>query len=111
MRSDPDILEYCLGDDDEYLIIATDGFWNELRLEEIQRIISEVKMAMNYGSNPQFVCEKLMEEAMKTKLGKQRRDNMTIIVADLKKHLEMEKLHSVQTLTQKNFFFPNEILE
>jgi len=30
MRADPDVLEHVISDDDEYLLMGTDGVWNEL---------------------------------------------------------------------------------
>ena len=57
--------------------------------------------------NSKIICEKLIEEAMKnSRSSKLKRDNMTLVVADLRKYAEIEK---IQQKKQSNcYFFNNE---
>ena len=56
--------------------------------------------------NSQIICEKLIEEAVKSsQSGKFKRDNMTLVVADLIKYAEIEK---IQQKIQSNYYFFNE---
>jgi len=106
MRSDPDIIEHSVMEDDEYLLLSTDGFWNEMKDDEVEGVINNLKQnAQNFGVNSQMICEKLMDEACgKIRSAKPKRDNMTLIVVDLKKYLEIEKLQTMKTM-QTNYFF------
>ena len=69
----------------------------------INEIKSETKII---ELNSQIICEKLIEEAVKSsQSGKFKRDNMTLVIADLIKYAEIEK---IQQKIQSNYYFFNE---
>jgi protein phosphatase 1L len=73
---EPDIYEYQFTDDDEYIIMGSDGFWKEMDEEET------LKYIRRYGRS-EGLCKYLIEEASSRK--NVNVDNITLIVIDLKK--------------------------
>jgi len=90
--------------------MATDGFWNVLSNDEIENIINSTKASgsIEFNLNPQkMLCERLIDEAYKnSRTSKLSRDNITLVVADLAKHSDIEKIHQQKA----DFFFNNEEL-
>jgi len=72
---EPDILEYDFNTDDEYLLIGSDGFWNEITEQEVVEFIKA------YGKT-EGLSTALVEQITKQK--KYSLDNITLIVIDLK---------------------------
>lgn len=79
ITSEPDILEHKFSENDEYLILASDGFWNEINEKQLLELVK------NYG-NSKGLSKFLVEEAMKKK--EYSIDNITLIVVDIKKYLQ-----------------------
>jgi len=73
---EPDMYEYQFTDDDEYIIMGSDGFWKEMNEEET------LKYTRRYGRG-EGLSKYLIEEATSRK--NFNVDNITLIVIDLKK--------------------------
>ena len=74
----------------------------------MQQLMYEMKfVTKTIEINSKIICEKFIEEAIKNShSSKLKRDNMTLVVADLRKHAEIEKM---QQKKQANcYFFNNE---
>jgi len=91
MSSEPEILEYDIKDDDEYLLIGTDGYWNGLdpqqtleKIKEFQSKQDPKKLSLKILGN--FLMEEACNNIIKTK-----KDNMSLIVIDIKDYLLEEK--------------------
>jgi len=80
ITSEPDILNYKFDSNDEYIILASDGFWNEVNEQEVAGMIK------SFGQT-RGLSKFLVEEVLKRK--HYNIDNITLIVIDLKKYLEM----------------------
>lgn len=84
MSSEPEISVYNIEDQDEYLILATDGFWNGLSPENCTLKIQEFKKSENhFGGDLKGLADFLIEEA-KANI-KTKKDNMTLIIVELNK--------------------------
>jgi len=82
MNSDPEIISYEVADDDEYLILGTDGFWNGLSPEQSVEKIEELNRANGFSGDLKALGDFLLEEAKKNI--KIKKDNMTLLIVDLK---------------------------
>jgi len=83
MSSEPEISVYDIEEQDEYLILGTDGFWNGLSPENCTIKIQEFKKSENHLGDLKALTDFLIEEArgnIKTK-----KDNMTLIIVELGK--------------------------
>ncbi len=72
VSAEPRIVEGTLGRENDFVVVACDGIWDVLTPEEVLRIVRS-------AHNPDRAAEKVVETA----LGRDGRDNMTIVVADL----------------------------
>jgi len=74
VTANPDLNIQVRCPEDEFVILACDGVWDVMSNQEC------IDTVQRYGkigeSNPQFMCEELMEEC----LGKGSRDNMSAVV-------------------------------
>lgn len=84
MSSEPEISSYEISDDDDLLLLGTDGFFNGLNPDQCVEKIEEFKRNENFLSGLRGLGDYLVEEAKANIKGK--KDNMTLIVVDLKEH-------------------------
>jgi len=89
MSSEPDIFVYEITEADDYLILATDGFWNGLNSGQCVEKIEEFKRSENYAPELKALGNFLIEEA-KANI-KIKKDNMTLIIVDLKEFAPKNK--------------------
>jgi len=74
--SDPDVFEYKLGDQDELLLMGSDGFWDLFEKEEVLAMIKD-------KSDMSGLTKYLIEKAKLKK--KWNLDNITLIAIDVQK--------------------------
>ncbi|GAA0167066.1 protein phosphatase [Lithospermum erythrorhizon] len=74
--SEPDVFEFMLSDDDEFLIIACDGLWDVLSNQEAVNI---VRKEMKMHGDPRRCAQELVYQAMR----RDSADNVTVIVVSL----------------------------
>jgi len=80
ITSEPDVLNYKFDSNDEYVILASDGFWNEVDEKEL------ISLVRGFGQT-KGLSSYLVEEVLKRK--HYNIDNITLIVIDLKRYLEL----------------------
>jgi len=78
---EPDVYEYNLDSKDQYIIMASDGFWNEMNEEETVKLI-------NNNKKSQSLSKALVAEAMKKRT--YNVDNISLIVVDVQQLLKGE---------------------
>lgn len=76
VTADPDVTEIALQDDDEFVVVATDGLWDVISSTEVCRI---TRTQLAKGLSPQEVAEKLAEFAVK----RYTTDNVAVVVVEL----------------------------
>jgi len=76
---EPDIMEYKFDKNDEFIIMASDGFWNEISEEESVKLISNQEKSQN-------LSRFLVGEALKKK--QYSIDNISLIAIDIQKLLK-----------------------
>ena len=83
ITSEPHIIHHKLTEEnqDEFLLIATDGLWDVLSPEDAAKIMTEMK---NVPENE--IAEKLYEEAM----SRNSTDNITVAVINLEKRRKLK---------------------
>jgi len=91
---EPDIYNYEIDEDDEYLILASDGLWNELTHDNLLKIIN------NHGKL-EGLSLALMQEATNQK--KLSTDNISLIIIDLKR-LKKHNLREEESAKNKSHF-------
>lgn len=83
MNKEPEIIVHQIHENDEYLILGTDGFWNGLDPEQTLSTIKMLKEKIGYEKlGLKEMGDNLIEEAclnIKTK-----KDNMTLIIINMK---------------------------
>lgn len=77
--SQPDYTKLPRTDDDQYIVIASDGLWDVIRTEDISPLIEDCKK-FNNNSTPQSIAKYLVEVASARKSD----DDITAMVIDLK---------------------------
>lgn len=80
---EPDITELKLTEEDEYLILGSDGFWNEVNEREAIELIRRYQL-------PSGLSKFMVEEAVKDK--NYHVDNITLIVINLKDYFQSRKI-------------------
>ncbi len=80
ISSEPDVLNYKFDSNDEYIILASDGFWNEVDEKELINLVRAFGQTNGLSSH-------LIEEVLKRK--HYNIDNITMIVIDLKRYKEL----------------------
>ncbi len=78
--SQPDYTKLPLTNDDQYIIIASDGLWDVILTEHIPQLIEYCKK-LNNNSTPEDIAKYLVEVA----LARKSDDDITAMVIDLKK--------------------------
>jgi len=76
---EPDIMEHKFDSGDEYIVMASDGFWNEISEEETVKLINTHKKS-------QGLSKVLVGEALKKR--PYNIDNISMIVIDVQKLLK-----------------------
>jgi len=92
MNSEPEILSTKLTEDDEYLILGTDGFWNGLGPEACLKFMQKLNLKKSYTKDLKLLGDALIEEACKNV--KTKKDNMTLIVISIKGYFEKHGFQS-----------------
>ncbi|KAG9129314.1 hypothetical protein Leryth_015688 [Lithospermum erythrorhizon] len=82
--SEPDVFEFMLSDDDEFLIIACDGLWDVLSNQEAVNI---VRKEMKMHGDPRRCAQELVYQAMR----RDSADNVTVIVVSLTSSYDQEE--------------------
>jgi len=76
----PDIRKYELTSDDKFIILATDGFWDQVSSQEAVNFVLQEK-----ESNAKLICKRLTDLVKaRSKLQKCWEDNATILLVKLK---------------------------
>jgi pyruvate dehydrogenase phosphatase len=98
----PDIQVFELTPDDEFIVMATDGLWDFLSPEEVEKVVEsycEDKTKITNSlykktlKKAAFRANLLYEEVGKLPLGQIKRavhDDITIMVVDLKKQIKKD---------------------
>ena len=91
---DPDVVTTTRSEEDEYLLLATDGLWDVLTNEEAYRIIrhtvaSNRAQAVSLEECIQSSANRLTRIA----LDRGSRDNITVILLDLQSDMESLQSH------------------
>lgn len=79
VRPDADITERQLTPTDEYLILATDGLWDEISNKKVASLCAE----WSTQKNVQEIADDLSKLALKTS-----HDNITLVVVDLRPYVK-----------------------
>jgi len=83
MSSEPEIASYKMTEKDEFLFLASDGFWNGLNPETCLQSIKKLSSKKN---DLKTIGDLLIEEACKNV--KTKKDNMTLIIISIKDYFE-----------------------
>ena len=83
LTAEPEVTEYVLGPDDEYLVMASDGVWDVLQGQEVVSIISDTV------KQPAMAAQRLVHTAVNERYSK---DNATAIVCFLQNQSTFERL-------------------
>lgn len=75
---DPDVTEMLLNDEDEFIIIASDGLWDTMPSSVA---VQQARNAFKKGSSAQQVAERLAELAIR----RYTTDNVAVVLVDLRK--------------------------
>jgi len=89
MNSEPEIMVYDITEEDEYLILCSDGFWNGMSPSQCVEKIEEFRRSENYSTELKNLGHFLVDEA-KANI-KIKKDNMTLIIVDLKEFAPKNK--------------------
>jgi len=81
---DPDVTEFNLNSEDEYIVLASDGVWDVMTSFDVCDLIS---MLMEKGVGAQKACDILVQRALV--LGSS--DNVTAIVVDVREQSKLNK--------------------
>ena len=73
--ADPEITRFKLGPEDEFLLIATDGLWDVVKLDESITLVKEIERSKGRAAVPSELCEEALRRGSK--------DNVSIIVVFL----------------------------
>ncbi|KAL7099563.1 hypothetical protein ACP275_09G092100 [Erythranthe tilingii] len=95
VTADPDIVTVELSEDDDFLIIACDGIWDCMTSE---RAVDFVKDQLKTEKKLSVVCEKVLSNCLAPSSGQDGCDNMTMILVQFKKPLEVKKSPSNEEL-------------
>lgn len=79
---EPDIIDYQFHEDDEYLVLGSDGFWNEANEQELCESIKRL-------GNTDDLSKALVDEIVKKK--NYSIDNITLLVVDVKKYVGLKQ--------------------
>lgn len=93
VTASPDILQFSLGSDAEFILLASDGLWDYINSSEA---VAFVRKQLQQHGDVQLACEVLAQEAM----NRMSQDNVSIIIADLGR-TDWQGL----SLQQKNFIY------
>lgn len=77
VKADPHIMEVDLQEDDELLVMASDGLWDYMSNQEV---VDEAKL----HTDPSVAAKALVDEAMK----RGSRDNVTVLVVHTSQYVE-----------------------
>jgi protein phosphatase 1L len=70
--ADPEITRFKIGPDDEFLLIATDGLWDVVKVDESITLVKEIERTKGRAAVPDELCEEALRRGSK--------DNVSIIV-------------------------------
>lgn len=84
MSSEPELSTYEVTEDDDFLLLGSDGFFNGLNPEQCKDKIEEFKRNEKFSTGLKGLGDFLVDEA-KSNI-KTKKDNMTLIVMDLREH-------------------------
>lgn len=95
--STPDVSEVWLGEEDEFLLVASDGLWDAMPISEATRW---ARKEFKAGRSPQQVADSLTAIAMK----RYTSDNVAVVVIDLKRPGEWTQKPGRATGQRKGIF-------
>lgn len=81
ITSQPDINDYIIRDDDCFLIVASDGIWDELNTDQVAQMVMNNASNYSEGDNLKGLARKLCGYAK----SKGSRDNLSAIIVDLQR--------------------------
>ncbi|XP_075263421.1 uncharacterized protein LOC142354991, partial [Convolutriloba macropyga] len=73
LTAEPEITEHQLGKDDEFLLLACDGFWGVF---DNQRAVELARLRLQVHNDPQKCAEELVAEAVK----RHSTDNISVVL-------------------------------
>ncbi|EAS02734.4 protein phosphatase 2C containing protein (macronuclear) [Tetrahymena thermophila SB210] len=82
ITSMPDVYSFDIQSNDQYLLLATDGFWDVINLEEANYFIKQWEVEKQDRENIDNLSSFLINQAC-TKITNFKKDNMTVLVVDL----------------------------
>ena len=83
--ADPDVRTELLQDEDEFLLLASDGIFDVLPTD---RAMATVRSSLEFDSNPTEAAEKLLQEA----LDRNADDNCSVLVVCFKELPRVERV-------------------
>jgi len=82
---EPDVTQLQFTDDDEFLIMATDGLWDAIPVPEV---VAAARKWFVAGRGAQEVADKMADLALK----RYTSDNVSVVVVDLRRGRELKPL-------------------
>jgi serine/threonine protein phosphatase PrpC len=86
MNSEPEIASHQMTEKDDFLFLASDGFWNGLSPESCLQSIKKLNIKKSNPLDLKFIGDLLIEEACRNV--KTKKDNMTLIIISIKDYFE-----------------------
>uniref|UniRef100_A0A2N9HYA3 PPM-type phosphatase domain-containing protein n=1 Tax=Fagus sylvatica TaxID=28930 RepID=A0A2N9HYA3_FAGSY len=87
ITANPDITIVELCDDDEFLVLACDGIWDCMTS---QQLVEYVREQLKTESKLSVVCERVFDRCLAPSAGGEGCDNMTMILVQLKKPVDID---------------------
>jgi len=87
VTSEPDITEHSLGEEDSFLVVATDGIWDVLTNEEVAKVVLKKYRVKPQNGNQEPIAGTTVNLAHVICCRAKRygsKDNLSVIVADLR---------------------------
>lgn len=76
LSADPAVHKYFIGEEDEFVILASDGLWDVL---DSQTAVTLARKALYRADDPQLASEMLVDEALR----RESEDNVTVMIVGL----------------------------
>lgn len=84
--AEPDIASMNLQGDEEYMILGSDGLWDVVSDEESVQLVRDAVNARGCAASEEHLSKMLVQEAW----DRGSNDDVSVIVVDLKKYLELD---------------------
>ena len=84
VTADPEIIYKEIGEDDEFIVLASDGIWDCMTNEQV---LEYLRLRLAKGILPHIICENIMKDCMAPKFKRNvvGCDNMSVIITCLLK--------------------------